>query len=144
MATGERKDPYLGYRFLVEIEDLVVGGFSEVSGLQAETEVEEYREGGLNEYTHKLPKGTKYINLILKKGITDSDDLWRWHQDVVNGKIERRNGSVILLDQTGEEKWRWNFMGAYPIKWTGPDFKADSNIAAIETLELSHDGIKKG
>ena len=144
MATGERKDPYLGYRFLVEIEGLVVSGFSEVSGLQAETEVEEYREGGVNEHTHKLPKGTKYTNLILKRGITDSNELWKWHQDVIEGRIQRRSGSIILLDQTGEEKWRWNFIGAYPIKWTGPDFKADSSAAAIETLEFVHNGISKG
>ena len=87
MTTGERIDPYLSYRFLVEIKELIVAGFSEVSGLQVETETEEYREGGVNDYVHRLPKITKYQNLTLKRGITDSDSLWKWHQDVVSFKI---------------------------------------------------------
>ena len=144
MAVNERTDPYLSYRFLVEIDDLIVGGFSDVSGLQVETETEEYREGGVNDYIHKLPKVTKYLNLTLKRGITDSDVLWKWHQDIVNGKIERKNGRIVLLDSKGDEKWHWTFEGAYPVKWNGPDFKADNSTIAIETIELAHNGIKKG
>ncbi len=77
MANGKRKpDPYFSFQFLIEINGLITGGFSEVSGLQVEIETEEYREGGTNDYVHKLPKGTKYSNLVLKRGITDSDVLW--------------------------------------------------------------------
>jgi len=143
MATAERKDPYLNYRFRVEIDGIISGGFAECSGLQAETEYEEYREGGVNNYVHRLPKVTKYPNLTFKRGITDSEELWKWYQDVVMGKIQRKNGSIILLDSEGNEKWRWNFKGAYPVKWTGPDLKADSNTVAFETLELTHTGITK-
>ena len=143
MPVGERKDPYLSFRFLVEIQGLIVGGFSEVSGLQAETEYEEKREGGVNDYVHKLPKITKYPNITLKRGITDSDALWKWHQDVVNGKFERKTVSIILMDSEKNEKWRWAFERAYPVKWTGPDLKADSNTVAVEALELAHNGIKK-
>ena|GEM_PF-274750 len=141
--VGKRKDPYLRFRFLVEIDGLIVGGFSEVSGLQVETEVEEVVEGGVNEFVHKLPKRTKYENLVLKRGITDSDVLWKWHQDVVNGKIKRRSGYIILLDGEGNEKWRWRFVDAYPVKWAGPELKADSSAVAIEIIELVHNGIKK-
>lgn len=145
MPTGKRKDPYLGCRFLVEISGLVAGGFSEVSGLQVETETEDHREGGVNEFILKVPKGTKHANLVLKRGITDSDVLWSWHQKVVKGEIERKSGSIILLDSgTGEERWRWNFVDAYPVKWSGSDFKADGNAVSIETLELVHDGLAKG
>ena len=143
MAVGERNDPYLSYRFLVEIDGLVVAGFSEVTGLQAETQIEDYREGGVNDYVHKLPKETTYPNITLKKGITDSDVLWKWHQDVVNGKVERRSGYIVLLDSEGNETWRWNFVDAYPAKWTGPDLGADSNAVALESIELVHKGIKK-
>jgi phage tail-like protein len=143
MPVAERKDPYLSYRFLVEIEGLVVGGFSEVSGLQAETQVEEYREGGVNDFIHRLPKETRYPNLVLKRGITDSEVLWKWHQDVVNGKVIRKSGYIILLDSEGNEKWRWSFIDAYPAKWVGPDLKADSSTVAFETIELVHNGIKK-
>ena len=138
-----RKDPYLGFRFLVEIKGLIKGGFSEVSGLQAETEFEEIREGGVNDYVHKLPTITKYPNITLKRGITDCDVLWKWHQDVVNGKVERKTVFIILQDSEGKEKCRWSFDDAYPVKWLGPDLKADSSTVAVETLELAHNGIKK-
>lgn len=143
-AVGERKDPYLSYRFLVEIEGLIVGGFSEASGLQVEIETEEYREGGVNDHVHKLPKSTKYQNITLKRGITDSDVLWTWQQGAVDGMIHRKNGRIVLLDPEGNESWHWTFEDAYPVKWMGPDLKADGNAIAIETLELAHNGIKKG
>lgn len=144
MVIGKRNDPYLSFRFLVEIQGLIVGGFSEVSGLQAETEIEEKREGGVNDYVHKLPKITKYQNITLKRGITDSDTLWEWHQDVVNGNIERKTIFVVLMDREGDEQWRWQFIDAYPVKWTGPDLTAGSSAVAVETIELAHNGIKKG
>ncbi|PKM82004.1 MAG: phage tail protein [Firmicutes bacterium HGW-Firmicutes-14] len=144
MSMASRKDPYAGFMFLVEVGGLVVGGFSEVSGINAETEVEEYREGGVNDYVHRLPKITKYPNLILKRGITDSDTLWKWYRNVAAGKVERKNGSVILLDYAGNEKWRWNFSQAYPVKWSGPDLKADNSLVAVETLELAHNGLTQG
>jgi phage tail-like protein len=143
-----RNDPYMSFRFLVKIDGLIdgltAGGFSEVSGLQAEIEFEEIKEGGVNDYIHKLPKITKYPNITLKRGITDSDVLWKWHRDVINGKIEPRSGMIVLMDSEGNEKWRWTFNGAYPVKWVGPDFKADSSVVSVETLELVHRGIGKG
>jgi phage tail-like protein len=145
MAVGSRTDPYLGFRFLVEIEGLVAGGFSEVSGIQAEIETEDYQEGGVNGYVHKLPKGMKYPNLVLKRGITDTDALWKWYQSVVepNARIERKPIRIILLDAQGEEKIGWRCLQAYPIKWTGPDLKGDASSVGIESLELVHCGIQR-
>lgn len=145
MATGKREeDPYQGCNFLVEIDSLTVAGFSEVSGLQVETETEDYHEGGVNDYVHRLPKATKQSNITLKRGITDSDILWQWHQKAVNGRIERKKGRIVLLDSEGSEKWHWTFEGAYPVKWTGPELKADASSVALEILELAHTGITKG
>jgi len=142
MPTAERRtDPYTSFRFRVEIDGLIVGGFSEVSGIQAETETEEVWEGGVNDHVHKLPKITKHLNLTLKRGIADSDALWNWHQDVVNGIIERRTVHIIVMDSEGNEKWYWYFIEAYPVKWSGPDLKADGSTVAVETLELVHNGI---
>jgi phage tail-like protein len=144
MTVGKRKDPYLGFNFLVEVDGIVVGGFSEISGIQMEIEVHDYREGGRNEYIHKLPGPTRYpSNLIFKRGITDSDLLWIWHEFVTFGIVVRFNGSILLLDAAGQEKWRWNFFDAYPVKWIGPQLRADSNSVAVETLELVHRGILK-
>lgn len=134
-------DPLIAFRFKVEIDNLIQAGFSECSGLQIETEVEEIREGGLNEFVHRLPKGSKHVNLTLKHGITDSDVLWNWYKDVVTGKeVKRKLVNVLLLDSEGNERWRWSFQGAYPVKWTGPELKADANAIAIETLEIAHNG----
>lgn len=140
MPLASRADPYLGFRFLVEIEGLIVGGFSEVSGLQAETEFEEVREGGVNHHVHKLPNITKYPNLVLKRGITDSALLCKWYQDTVLGMLKRRGVHVMLLDEIGAVKWMWSFIDAYPVRWTGPEMRADSSAVAIETLELAHNG----
>lgn len=143
MATGDRRDPYGVFRFHLEIDSVIVAGFSEVSGLTLETEVEERPEGGVNDHVHAFAKGTKSPRLILKHGITDSDALWRWHQEVVAGRIERQDGRILLLDYKGVEKWHWAFEKAYPVKWIGPDLKADSSAVAFETVELVHRGIKK-
>lgn len=143
MATAERRDPLAAFRFRVELDGMIVGGFSEVSGLQAEMETEDYREGGLNSYVHKLPKATKYSNFILKRGLTNSVELWNWFNATANGQIKRRNGSLIVLDASGNESWRWNFSQAYPVKWAGPEFKADSGSIAFESVELVHNGFSK-
>lgn len=143
-ALGVRFDPYLSFNFLVEIEGLLVGGFSEVSGLAVETEVETYREGGCNEYEHKLAGPTKYAsNLTLKKGLTDIQGLWNWHQEVARGTIERRNGTIYMLDSRGLPAMWWDFMGAYPVKWSGPELRGDSNAVAVESVELVHRGITR-
>lgn len=127
----------------MEIEGLVVAGFSEASGLSAETEFDEHREGGVNEFVYKFPKLTKYPNLTLKRGITDSEKLWKWHRDVTMGKVERKRIHLVLLDSEGNEKWRWSFEKAYPVKWMGPELKSDSSAVALESLEIAHHGFNK-
>jgi phage tail-like protein len=141
MAIATRKDPYSSFRFQIEIDSVISGGFTECSGLQAETEYEEYREGGFNDFVHKLPRITKYPNITLKRGVTDSEAMWKWHQNVVAGKIELKKGAIILLDDEGEQAIRWEFQNAFPVKWTGPELKSDSNTVAFESLELAHTGI---
>jgi phage tail-like protein len=142
VAVGERKDPYLGFNFVVEIDGIVLGGFSEVSGLQVEIEIHTFREGGVNEYMRQIPGPTKYpSNLIFKRGLTDDDALWTWHRKAVRGQVERKNGSVVLRDAAGEERWRWNFQNAFPVKWQGPELKAGTAELTIEVLELVHEGL---
>jgi phage tail-like protein len=140
--TAQRIDPFPAFKFCVEIGGITQAVFSECSGLEAEVEVFEYEEGGLNSYVHKLPGRVKYSDLTLKRGMATSDELWEWYKKALGGKIERKNISVILYNTSGEEYRRWNFREAYPVKWTGPDFKADDNTVAIETLVLSHRGME--
>ena len=86
---------------------------------------------------------TKYTNITLKWGLTDSRELYDWYRSIVNGTIDRRNGSIIVLDNAGKEKIRWNFYQGWPTKWDGPDFTAKGNDVAIETLEIAHEGIER-
>jgi phage tail-like protein len=137
-------DPYVGFRFRVEILGLQVGGFTQVTGIEREVTTEDFREGGRNDYTHKLATVTKYQHLSLNRGIADATELWQWHQDVVNGKIERRQISVVLTDAFGDERWRWVFEKAYPVKWSGTELNATSNAVFVESVEFAHNGFKKG
>lgn len=142
MAPNDRlPDPHLSLRFRVEINSLDVGGFSEVTGLQAEVELFDYREGGVNEFMHRLAGPVKYpANLVLKHGLMDADRLWQWEQEMLQGNIRRSNVSIILLDAAGKDKWRWDFKEACPVRWSGPDLRAGTAEVALETLELTHRG----
>ena len=144
MATGERKDPFRGFNFKLEIDGISRNGFRECSGLDATTDIAEYREGNEKGNTaRKLPALNKYSNITLKWGITDDASLWDWRKKVIDGKVERKNGSIVLMDEAGDEKLRWNFVNAWPNKWTGPTFNATSNEVGIETLEIAHEGVTK-
>jgi phage tail-like protein len=135
---ASRIDPYKGFRFRVEIDGIQQAGFAECSGLGSEIQVEEYREGNEKSLAlRKLPGKVIYPDIVLKWGVTDSRELYNWHLDVINGKLERKNGSIVLLNDQGEEKLRWNFFDAWPSKWEGPTLNAATSDVAIETLTLT-------
>ncbi len=142
MATT-RVDPYRSFNFLVEIDGITQAGFQECGGLDVTTDPVDYREGSDANHVRKLSGLNKYSPITLKRGITDSDELWQWRQTVIDGKTERKNGSIVLLDESGTEKLRWNFINAWPSKWTGPSFNASTAAIAVEALELTHEEIKK-
>jgi len=141
--TGSRNDPFLAFRFEVRLDDLAVGGFSECTGLQIETEVQDHQEGGLNTYVWKFPTRTKQSNITLKRGIVDLE-MWRWYDDLVQGRVRFRNGSIIVYDLSGQTPViEWQFRRALPVKWQGPDLNATQNNVAVETVELSHHGLER-
>jgi phage tail-like protein len=143
MATGVFPDPYGNFNFLVEIGGIARAAFQEASGFDSTIDVIEHREGGDNTTMRKFPGLTKYSNIVLKWGITDDRELYDWHRRIVQGVMDRRSGSIVLLDRSGVEVVRWNFVNAWPSKWDGPDFNAEGTDAAIETLELAHEGIER-
>ncbi len=130
------------FRFWVEIDGLLVGGFSEVNGLQMETTLEEISEGGVNDHLHLLPSRTKSKPLILKRGMVNSSEIWDWYEGVMAGNIKRKNGAVIMMDSEGKEMCRWNFYESYPIRWRGPELNASVSAVAVETVEIVHNGLK--
>jgi phage tail-like protein len=141
---ARRPDPYRGFNFLVEIDGVTKAGFQECSGLDSSTDPVDYREGADKaNHVRKLTGMNKYSPITLKRGITTSDELWKWRQAVVDGKPQRVNGSIVLLNEANEEKIRWNFREAWPSKWTGPSFNSTSTAVAIETLEITHEELVK-
>ncbi len=141
--TGTRVDPFLSFRFVVRLTDLPVGGFSECTGLQIETETHDYIEGGMNTHVHKFPVRTKQSNLTLKKGIVDRV-LWDWYYQLIQGQIRFRSGSIIVNDLSGsKEVMKWEFRRAFPSKWVGPELNAAQNNVAVESFELCHHGLER-
>jgi phage tail-like protein len=137
------QDPYHGFRFRVEFDQLQHGGFSRVKGLTRETKLEVRREGGQNEFEHKLATLTTYGNLVLERGIADTY-LWDWHEEVVEGRVKRKNLTLALHDDTDTEVWRWLVEAAFPVKWSGTDMDAASSQVMVESVELAHHGIRRG
>jgi phage tail-like protein len=144
MPTGDRKDPYLGHNFRVELDGISRNGFRECSGLDSTSDPVDYREGNEKQFTvRKLSGLFKSGNVTLKGGILDDDALWKWRKTTIDGKTQRKNGSIILMNEAGEEKLRWNFREAWLTKWSGPTFNATGNEVAIETIEIVHEGLTK-
>lgn len=141
--VGNRKDPFRSYHFLVEIDGITRAGFRECSGLDSSQDPIEYREGSEGLTMRKLPGLVKYSHISLTRGMTDDAQLWEWRKKAMDGKVERKNGSIVLLDETGAEKLRWNFTNGWPSKWAGPTLNASGNEVAIETLEIVHEGVAK-
>ncbi len=143
MATGDRKDPLRNFRFRLEIDGIQQAGFSEATVPDTSTDVIEYREGNEITTPRKLPGLTKYGNISLKWGITDSMDLYNWRRQIIDGTIQRKNIAVVLIDEAGNDKARWEFVNAWPSKYDPPDTNATGNAVAIENLEIVHEGLKR-
>lgn len=157
--VGSRSDPLLGYNFLVSLVDssssvalsmstisagiaeTAVGGFNECTGLEMNLDTEDYEEGGLNGYVHKFPTRVTWSTITLKKGIRKDRDLWDWHYAAVEGRVNRRDGIIVLLDDRREPHTTWYFRRGLPVKYTAPSLNAQQNEVAIESLEIAHEGV---
>lgn len=135
-------EPRPAHRFYVQIGGYEQAVFSEASGLSVEVALDDVEEGGRNEFVHRLPGRCKVGNLTLKRGITHSNDFLKWSLQVATGRVERKNVSVVLYRTDGKEEMRWELLEAFPVKWSGAQFKADDSAVAIESVEFSHRGLK--
>lgn len=142
MGTSVRTDPFRAFNFRVEFDGLTVGSFSECSGLTAEGDSVDYREGTDIPLTvRKLMALRKYTNIVLKRGYTTNGELWSWYKNIANGIADRRNGSIILMDEERNEVMRWQVENAWINKIEAPTFNATANEVAIESCELVHEGL---
>jgi phage tail-like protein len=137
-----RSDPYAGFRFVVLIDQVQQGGFAKVRGLQRETRVESFREGGVNTHEHKLMTMTAYPNIVLERGLADPL-LWIWHQLVIEGAglPIRRTLTITLRDEAQKDVWSWIALAAYPVKWAVADLDATSGQVTTEAVEFVHHGL---
>jgi phage tail-like protein len=131
------------FQVAITFDGMATAYFRSVSGLSVEIEVVEFREGGQNEVTHKLPGRVKYPNIVLKQGFTGTpSDLLKWTLRIAAGTTEAKNGSIAVYDAKGQPVATYTIANAWPVKWEGPDFDASSNEVAIETIEIAHEGLR--
>jgi phage tail-like protein len=140
--SGDRNDPYGAFNFTVEVDGVTVAGFSEVSGLTSETDVVEYRTGPEDITVRKLPGLKKFTNIVLKRGFTASDELWKWRKTVMDGATERQSGTIVLRNEARDPAIKWTFREGWPSKWEGPAFNAKTSEVAIETLEIACEALE--
>ena len=141
------------FHFKVEFDPLEAGGssaddedvrFQEVTGIAGEISTEEVREGGLNEYIHRIPTGAKYGNLVLKRGFVVGTKLTDWFRKAIeNFDFEPRDATVTLLNEQSEPLAAWRFLNAYPIKWSISDLKSQENAIVIESMEMAYRMFRK-
>jgi phage tail-like protein len=140
-------DPLIGFHFGLDIQGVVTGFFTEVSGLGSETEVVEHKvvSESVQEAVQKIPGRLKWTDITLKRGITAQMDMWIWRKMVEDGDIvgARKNGSIIMYDESLAPIAQWDFVNAWPSKVTGPSLQSDSNAFGVEEMTIVHEGIKR-
>jgi phage tail-like protein len=136
------KDPLRGFRFLLEIEGITSGGFTRVKGISREVKHDSFREGGVNEYEHKLVTQVSYPVVILERGLA-LDDLWIWALAAADGEVRRKTLRIRLQNEATEPAWAWQIEHALPVKWSASDLDAQSSQVVMESLELAHHGLRK-
>lgn len=142
MANDKRNDPFRAFNFSIEIDGIPSGAFSEVGGLAADGDAVDYREGtDLQHNVRKLTGLRKYTNLTLKRGYTPDNTLWQWYGNIMNGQPDRRNVTIVLMNEAREPVLRWHAENAWINKIEGPAFKASGNEVAMESVELVHEGL---
>ncbi len=141
---GNWVDPLRAYNFKLLVNNVTEGHFTEVTGLGVQVERISYREAGNNAIVRAIPGRVTYASVTLQYGLTASTDLWDWLLSAVEGRVSRRNVSVVMLDPAGAtEVLRWNLINAWPQEWYGAPLDAMSRELAIETLVLAHEGLQR-
>ena len=134
--------PMPKFRFEVDLGSELKGvAFQEVSGMDAETQIIEYRKSNSPLFsTEKMPGLAKYGNVTMKRGVFVNDNnFWKWYQEIKLNNIKRRTVLIKLLDEDGKVTMQWTLMNAWPTKITSTDLKSDGNEVAVDTIEIAHE-----
>jgi phage tail-like protein len=142
METAKRQDPYRSFNFRLESDGIELGAFSECSGLTADGDAVDYREGTDKQLSvRKLVGLRKYTNITLKRGYTQHTSLWDWYAQIGDSSFRRRDVTIILMDEDRKDVMSWQARDAWVNKIEGPSFKASGNEVAIESVEIVHEGL---
>jgi phage tail-like protein len=148
-SNGITEELYGNYNFLLEIGGItgdvktVVGGFKGMSCMTSETENIEFKQGN-DRVVRKKPGRTTYANIVLERGYTATDDLWKWRKNIEDGVIDRRAGTITVTDNDGETiVAQFNFYEAWPCKWHVPEVDSEQSGMAIEKIELAVEKIER-
>lgn len=140
-------EPPSAGNFLLEIDGVQIGTFGEVSGLRLDIDVESVVEGGVNGFEHKLPGRMRWPDLVLRRGLVNSDALFDWVRKSsgdgfasAGNKLTRSTGAVTVLDSSGKRLRSWSFQQAFPRAWIGPDLAVGSADALVEEIVVAHHG----
>lgn len=152
---GLRLDPVRTYNFLITlidssvlgtlasaVQNVVLGGFTECTGIEMELETESYNEGGNNGRVLMFPTRVKWSHIRLRRGMAVGAELWNWHYGFVEGKGRRRDGIIVLQNDARVPVQLWSFTRGLPVKWTGPSLNAMQSQVAVEELEIAHEGLR--
>lgn len=148
-GTGRTEELFGNYNFLLEIGGItsdsktLVGGFKSMSGMTSETEIIEFKQGN-DRVVRKKPGRTTYTNIVLQRGYTATDDLAKWRKNIEDGVIDRRSGSITVLDNDGTTVVaEFNFFEAWPCKWKVPEVDSDQSGMAVEEIELAVEKVER-
>lgn len=140
---GVVQDPYRAYNFKFEINGTVQGHFVKVEGLGFKLERILYRAGGEHSQVRSIPGRVEYNPVTLRYGLTDSTEMLLWLFAAVDGRVQRQNVSIAMLDDSGSrEVRRWNLIAAWPCEWNGAPLDALGSELAIESLTLAYDRLE--
>lgn len=143
MPNRREFDHLFNGRFKIEIEGVTQGAFTECGGIEAHVDVVQFNDGS-DLRTRKRPGRPGVSNIVLKRGVVNTTELWDWFKAVLEGKVERKAGSVIVCDDAGGEIYRYNFFEAWPCRWKSLELRADKPGSLVEELEIVVEAVERG
>ncbi|MBX3602782.1 MAG: phage tail protein [Rubrivivax sp.] len=145
MPNSRDFDHLFNGRFRVEIEGVTQGAFTACDGLEASVDVVRFADGSdrLNG-ERKRPGRARYANIVLRRGVVMTTELWQWFKAVTDGRVERKSGSIIVCGDDGEELYRYNFFEGWPCRWKSLVLRTDEPGALVEELEIAIEKFERG
>lgn len=142
-TSGGKPEPLPSSNFLVEIDGIASASYISVEGLHGEIEVVEYRDGIDPNRVRLLPGNARYGPIILRRGLTESDELWLWYESTLESPIETKSMSIVFMDHGHEEKARYNAHECWPSEYYIEPLESNPSNVAIEVIVIQTELIER-